>query len=151
VMPGGTSQTITPKFAEYSSVMSSYSGGKARAYGSNTASPANAFAPTGDGEDFFIVNMLQSMVVNQETIAGVESADTLTLDGQAGTDTYVVNPTGTHGPNGDDGDKRNYLINVLDSGKADDGVDNLSIYGRDDTSVSSPYRGSTGGFDDIFL
>src|SRR5439155_6779812 len=35
VMPGGTGQSITPKFAEYSSILSSYSGGKTRAYGSN--------------------------------------------------------------------------------------------------------------------
>src|SRR5262249_7324136 len=83
----------------------------------------NQVAPAGDSEDFFIVNQLQLMVINQETTAGVESGDTLTLDGQAGSDTYVVNTTGTHG------DLRNYAINVLDTGAADDGVDNLSVYG----------------------
>ena len=36
--------------------MSEYSGGKTRVYGSNTPTPNGAFAPTGDGEDFFIVN-----------------------------------------------------------------------------------------------
>src|SRR5262249_14021553 len=76
------------------------------------------------------------------------SSDTLTLDGQAGTDTYVTNTTGTHG------DKRNYVVNVLDTGNADDGVDNLSVYGRDDTAAVDPtsqYLGPNGAFDDIFL
>src|SRR5207248_11387193 len=40
VMPGGTGQSITPKFAEYSSILSSHSGGKTRAYGSTLVTPA---------------------------------------------------------------------------------------------------------------
>ena len=99
--------------------------------------------PNSDGEDFFVVNQLQSMVINQETAAGVETGDTLTLDGQSGSDTYVINTTGTHG------DVRNYVVNVLDTGATDDGVDNLSVYGRD---TSDPlYTGPNGSFDDIFL
>ena len=44
---------------------------------------------------------------------------TLTLDGQAGSDHYIVNTTGSQGPD------RNYVINVLDTGASDDGVDEL--------------------------
>src|SRR5207249_3264727 len=69
--------------------------------------------------------------------------DTLTLDGQAGTDTYVVNTTGTHGA------FRNYVINVLDTGAPDDGVDSLAIYGRD--TLDPAYTGPDGAIDDIFL
>src|SRR5207244_95230 len=49
---------------------------------------------------------------------------------------------------------RNYVINALDTGAANDGVDNLSVYGRDDTAANDPasqYRGPNGAFDDIFL
>ena len=84
----------------------------------------NKVAPAGDSEDFFVVNQLQSMVINQETQTGVETGDTLTLDGQSASDTYVINSTGTHG------DVRNYVVNVLDTGAADDGVDNLTVRPR---------------------
>src|SRR5262249_10561038 len=89
-----------------------------------------------------------SMTINQETTAGVESGDTLTLDGQAASDTYVINTTGTHGV------VRNYVINALDTGAPDDGVDSLSVYGRDDNASNDPsalYRGANASFDDIFL
>ena len=46
-------------------------------------------APAGDSEDFLFVNQLQTMNVN--------GGHTLTLDGQDGTDTYVVNTTGSQG------------------------------------------------------
>ena len=102
----------------------------------------NSFAPTGDGEDFFVVNQLQSMQYGQ-TAPAQPSSDTLTLDGQAGTDTYVINTTGTHG------DVRNYVINVLDTGGPTDGVNNLSVYGNDSTDPN--FIGAGKPFDDIFL
>ncbi len=142
-IPGGTSQVIPDGGFGVAGLMSSYSGGKARAYGSNTPSPAGGYAPAGDGEDFFVVNQLQSMVINQQTTAGVATDETLTLDGQSGSDTYVINTTGTHG------DVRNYVVNVLDSGAPDDGVDNLSVYGRDTSDPA--FNGPTGSIDDIFL
>jgi RTX calcium-binding nonapeptide repeat (4 copies) len=102
----------------------------------------NPFAPTGDSEDFFVVNQLQSMQYVQ-TGPMQPTSDTLTLDGQAGTDTYVVNTTGTHG------DVRNYVINVLDTGGPLDGVNNLSVYGNDSTNAD--FIGAGKPFDDIFL
>ena len=109
----------------------------------------NKVAKTSDGEDFFIVNQLQSMVINQQTQAGQETGDTLTLDGQSGSDTYVVNSTGTHGTAGNDVDIRNYVVNVLDTGALDNGVNNLSVYGSDNQNAA--YNGANGAFDDIFL
>ncbi|MGH6643760.1 MAG: hypothetical protein ACRED3_13800, partial [Bradyrhizobium sp.] len=102
----------------------------------------NSFAPTGDSEDFFVVNQLQSMQYVQ-TAAATSSSDTLTLDGQSGTDTYVVNTTGTQGA------VRNYVINVLDTGGPNDGVNNLSVYGLDNNDPA--FNGADKPFDDIFL
>ena len=108
-------------------------GGSTRVYGSNLKTPDGGTAPLGDGEDVFTVNQLPSMPVG-----------TLTLDGQAGSDHYIVNTSGSQ--NAD----RNYVINVLDTGAAADGVDVLSIYGFDsaqngnDPATSYPT-------DDIFL
>jgi hypothetical protein len=99
------------------------------AFGSQNDSAALA----DDGEDRFIVNQLGSMGVNA---AGI--GDTLTLDGQADTDTYTVNTTGSQGV------LRNYVINVLDTGARTDGVDTLSIYGIDGSTAA-------GQVDDIFL
>jgi len=98
--------------------------------------------PTGDGEDFFVVNLLQSMQYVQ-TATATSSSDTLTLDGQSGTDTYVVNTTGTQG------DVRNYVVNVLDTGGPTDGVNNLSVYGQDNNDPL--FNGPNAKFDDIFL
>src|SRR5262249_36012313 len=75
-----------------------------------------------DGEDRFIVNQLQSMHVFANGLG-----DTLTLDGQADTDSYTVYTTGSLGA------ERNYVINVLDTGRKDDGVDTLDIFGIDST------------------
>jgi hypothetical protein len=111
----------------------------------------NKYAPAGDSEDFFIVNQLQSMVINQETTAGVEAGDTLTLDGQSGSDTYVVNTTGSRDATGD---QRNYVVNVLDTGAPSDGVDNLSVYGRDNLDPNfngSNPDGTNKPVDDVFL
>src|SRR5262249_19127790 len=102
----------------------------------------NSFAPTGDSEDFFVVNQLQSMQYLQ-TGPALPSSDTLTLDGQAGTDTYVVKTRGTHGA------VRTYVITVLDTGGPLDGVNNLSVYGND--SIDPAFIGAGKPFDDIFL
>ena len=89
-------------------------GGWTRVYGSNLATPADATAPLGDGEDIFTVNQLQTMTVG-----------TLTLDGQAGTDQYIIKTSGTQAAD------RDYIINALDTGASDDGVDVLSVFGFD--------------------
>ena len=88
-----------------------------------------------DGEDQFIVDRLQSMHVFADG-----SGDTLTLDGQADTDTYTVYTTGTRGA------ERNYVVNVLDTGRKDDDVDTLDVYGIDGTQNNEGEP-----TDDIFL
>ncbi|MFU8842101.1 MAG: hypothetical protein ACNA8R_15550, partial [Nitriliruptoraceae bacterium] len=71
---------------------------------------------------------------------------TLTLDGQGGSDHYIIYT------NGSQNEDRDYIINVLDTGASNDGVDVLSIYGYDsalngiDPETSLPYA-----TDDIFL
>ena len=101
-----------------------------RVYGSYL----NAATLADDGEDRFIVNQLQSMHVFADG-----SGDTLTLDGQADTDTYIVYTTGSQSAS-----THNYVINVLDSGARDDGVDRLQVYGVDGSEAP-------GAIDDIFL
>ncbi|WP_417374531.1 beta strand repeat-containing protein, partial [Glutamicibacter protophormiae] len=111
-------------------------GGQTRAFGSATASPYQGFAPAGDGEDSLTVYLLQTM----------PTGSTLTLDGQAGTDHYVV---WTHGSeNGD----AHYVINVLDSGAPADGVDTLAVHGADSPlNGIDPATGLAYPTDDIFL
>ncbi len=92
-------------------------GAKTRVYGSQNATATLA----DDGEDRFIVNQIQTM--------HVADGDTLTLDGQADTDTYTVITTGSQG------DLRHYLVNTLDTGAKDDGVDMLTIDGSDQDDV----------------
>ncbi|UUT35875.1 hypothetical protein [Microbacterium elymi] len=71
---------------------------------------------------------------------------TLTLDGQGDTDHYVVY---THGSEHGDA---HYVINVLDSGAAADGVDTLTAYGADSTASGiDPSTGRPYPTDDIFL
>ncbi|MEO8274286.1 MAG: hypothetical protein ABI620_09490, partial [Chloroflexota bacterium] len=84
---------------------------KTRVYGS--ASSTTAGAP--DGADSFFVNELQTM--------DVAAGHTLTLDGQQGSDLYQVQTTGSQG------DRRNYVVNVLDSGTT--GLDFLFVAGTD--------------------
>ena len=78
-----------------------------------------------DGEDQFTVWYLQSMNVVTEPAAAdrrtraAAPATSLDLDGQADTDYYAVYTTGSHGS------IRNYVINVLDTGAPNDGVDEL--------------------------
>ena len=111
-------------------------GGYTRVYGSNLKTPAGATAPLGDGEDLFTVDRLQTMTVG-----------TLTLDGQAGSDHYIVNT------NGSQNEDRNYIVNVLDTGASDDGVDVLSIYGVDSNKNGSDPENNDLPYatDDIFL
>ena len=120
-----------------------------RAYGS--ADPLTA-ATDDDGEDVFAVYYLQSMdVVSRTGAAGTivpGAGHTLTLDGQADTDYYSVYTTGSHGAT------RNYVVNVLDTGAEDDGVDELAIFGFDNTDGA--YDGylpnsTSKRTDDIFL
>ena len=56
------------------------------------------------------------------------AAHALRLDGQAGEDSYEVHTLGSRG------DTRNYVVSVLDTGLSGDGVDSLTVFGRDDTS-----------------
>ncbi|MEQ1826278.1 MAG: hypothetical protein ABL921_10035, partial [Pirellula sp.] len=88
-----------------------------------------------DGEDRFNVYYLQDMTVTTASANGIAGAPiiadhTLTLDGQADTDYFAIYTTGSRG------NARNYVINVLDTGEEDDGVDELTIYGFDQTSPS---------------
>jgi len=121
-------------------------GSATRAYGS-----ADAPALTGlngkdlttgdDGEDLFRVYFLQdtttvtspSILSNpNDSVPGYgpdltdldreNAAHTLTLDGQADTDTYEIYVIGSDG-----NDTRNYIVNALDTGAEDDGVDELFI------------------------
>jgi hypothetical protein len=104
-----------------------YLGGKTRLYGSNMATPyvtpIAATAPrcaTGRTcDDFINVHELQSM--------NVAAGHTLTLDGQEANDVYVITTSGSGGAS------RNYVINVLDTGAPDDGVDELIVCGADST------------------
>src|SRR5205823_6607384 len=87
------------------------------------------FVSGGDGQDRFTVNQLKSMTSSRPpaTPSGTTTRrDTLDLDGQANTDTYTVNTTGSLSPAPSD-----YVINVLDTGAKDDGVDKLIVNGTD--------------------
>ncbi len=76
-------------------------GGRTRVYGSNTPTPAGQFASGAAGVNTFNVIQLQSM-------PGIASGNTLTLDGQAGNNTYDVYTAGSQSPT-----QNNYVINVL--------------------------------------
>ena len=100
--------------------------GKTRVYGSNRPTdcvgvppgPCGADAPAGDGQDYFEVNQLETM--------DVAAGHTLTLDGQSDTDTYVVNTAGSNAS------EHNYVINVLDTGAKNNGLDTLTVNGTGD-------------------
>ena len=108
-------------------------GGQTRAYGDSTPTVAGVLAAACGGgtqcNDTFIVNHLQSMVpLGQDE--GV--ADTLTLDGQSGTNTYTIYTNGSQfGSN-------NYMINVLGSHAPADGEDTLNVYGYDTYTAGQP-------------
>ena len=69
------------------------------------------------GDDLFTVTGLQTMEV--------QAGHTLTLDGEAGSDGYLVITTGS------EGDPRNYVVNVLDTGTT--GTDALVVHGTDES------------------
>src|SRR5262249_45452033 len=111
-----------------------YLGGRTFVFGSNKPSCADhtaalcngKYAPSGDGDDFFFVNQLQTM--------NVAAGHTLTLDGQSGSDQYMINTTGSQpclypllGGNPSGSTCHNYVINVLDTGAPDDGTDVLIV------------------------
>jgi len=105
-----------------------------------------------DGEDEFRVWYLQSanvVAAPAQLDTGNGAGHSLTLDGQADTDYYTTYTTGSHGA------VRNYVVNVLDTGAADDGVDELTIYGYD--NLDADHNGYVTGTltrnktDDIFL
>jgi Ca2+-binding RTX toxin-like protein len=72
----------------------------------------------GDGDDLITVNKLHSRTAVMD------------LDGQGGSDTYIINTSGSLS----DG-FRDYVVNVLDTGAKDDGIDTLTINGTDDPDV----------------
>ena len=61
------------------------------------------------------------------------------------TDTYEIFTLGSQG------DERNYIINILDTGAEDDGVDEATIYGFNSTFNGSDGNGEKYATDDIFL
>ncbi|MBD2412394.1 hypothetical protein FACHB389_10860 [Nostoc calcicola FACHB-389] len=101
----------------------------------NVFGSASVTTGANDGEDQFIVNQLQSMTTSRGG-----KRDTLNLDGQADTDTYTINTTGSQG------DRRDYVIDALDTGAKDDGVDTLTVNGADSNA-----NGASDPVDDIFL
>ncbi|MGH3369916.1 MAG: hypothetical protein ACRDPR_07925, partial [Nocardioidaceae bacterium] len=116
--------------------------GKTRAYGSAVPTPYGGTAPVcGTGrtcEDLFVVDHLQTM--------NAAAGHTLTLDGQESTDAYVVWTMGTSQAD------RHYVVNVLDTGAPDDGVDTLDVWGFDSPSNGLMPDGITPfPADDIFL
>jgi hypothetical protein len=125
-----------------------YLGAKTRVYGDDDLMTTNP-----DGQDQFLVYYLQSMFVAtapaNATGANLTAGHSLTLDGQAGTDTYHIWTTGskTSSP-------RNYAINILDTGAANDGVDEAFVYGFDSTVNGDPTPNDQTDplpSDDIFL
>lgn len=111
-------------------------GGDTYNYGSQnpTASQAD------DGEDFFFVDRLQTLDTVRGTYTDSQSnvlgmRDALTLDGQADTDAYLVVTHGSINGNGGLGGISDYVVNTLDTGAANDGVDTLTIKGSDDADV----------------
>jgi Ca2+-binding RTX toxin-like protein len=93
-------------------------------YGSDDLSAAEP-----DGEDRFFVDELQTI--------DVAAGHTLTLDGQAKSDSYKVQTTGS------EGSARHYVINVLDTGVSSDGVDELEILGTESSNDIFLLRRST--------
>ena len=132
-------------------------GSKTIAYGSNcTPTVCNSVGDAAhdpsiaDGEDVFTVYYLQSAdVLAAPAQSRAAAGHSLTLDGQADTDYYRIYTTGSRFA------QRNYVINVLDTGAENDGVDELDIYGRDNHDPT--YNGYEPGTvtrnpnDDLFL
>ena len=121
-----------------------YLGSKTRVYGDETTNPTG-----NDGEDQFLVYYLQSTLVTTSPSTGTGSIATaghsLTLDGLADTDTYNIWTTGSRGV------PRNYLINILDTGAENDGVDEAFVHGFDSDVNGDDTPNDPPPSDDIFL
>ncbi|MEH6442872.1 MAG: LEPR-XLL domain-containing protein [Oceanospirillaceae bacterium] len=104
-----------------------------------TLEAANTVVNTGSGNDSLLFNV-QQMLGDVQVNAGAgldtitvnelvsrSSADYFELDGQGGTDTYIINRTGQNLA----GVGADYIINVRDSGTQADGADTLTINGTD--------------------
>ena len=76
----------------------------------------------GAGDDTFTVNQLASM--------DVAGGDSLTLDGQGGSDLYTVNTAGSMSST-----QHNYVVDVLDSGAPTDGSNVLVVNGSNSADV----------------
>lgn len=100
-------------------------GSKTRAYGTDVADTTS-----NNDEDSLTVYYLQSMNVGSGQLNTAPGAGhTLTLDGRQDSDTYEIWTTGSALAF-----QRNYVINILDTGLANDGVDEASIHGTDATA-----------------
>ncbi|OWK21144.1 hypothetical protein AJ88_20810 [Mesorhizobium amorphae CCBAU 01583] len=122
-------------------------GSKTRAYGSQDLDVNNV-----DGEDRFRVYYLQDTATQTSPNMQTAAEHTLTLDGVSGTDVYEIYTLGSNNPGqGTAGTdfQRNYVINILDSGRSIDGVDELTIFGYD--SLQNGLVGGNKPIDDIFL
>lgn len=104
-----------------------YLGGETFVYGSHTASPGfvEGLAPhANDGNDIFIVDRLQTMPGGPSSMLPPgANRPTLNLDGQSGSDQYIILAHGGAALLAD------YVINVVDTGAANSGVDTLVIEG----------------------
>jgi hypothetical protein len=116
-----------------------YLGSKTRAYGSQDLDPNHA-----DGEDRFIVYYLQDTNTQTSPAMQTVAEHTLTLDGVSESDDYKIYTLGSN--SGIFDNERNTIINVLDSGLSNDGVDELTIFGYD-----SSLNGDNQPTDDVFL
>ena len=118
-------------------------GSKTIAHGNKNLSSAGH-----DGEDEFVVWYLQTTDVGgNQDVAIIHS---LTLDGQGDSDYYAIYTTGSRSSS-----PRDYVVNILDTGAPDNGVDEASIFGFDNSSPSfNGYQSGTtvrNPNDDLFL
>ena len=77
----------------------------------------------------------------------VVAEHTLTLDGVSESDDYRVHLLGSNSGI----DERNAIINVLDTGRANDGVDELTVVGFDSDQNGNDGNGDNLPTDDLFL
>ncbi|MGB0600370.1 MAG: hypothetical protein ACPGLY_27145, partial [Rubripirellula sp.] len=72
-------------------------------------------------EDVIIIDRLPTM--SDADLDRDSVRDSLDVDGKGGSDTYIINSTGA----------ADYVLNVSDTGQPGDGIDSLTINGRDDS------------------
>jgi hypothetical protein len=111
-------------------------GGDTYAYGSQNATAVLA----DDGQDRFLVDRLQDLTSTRgfyvDSLGNVlPRRDALTLDGQADTDAYIVVTHGSLGGNNGLGGISDYIVNTLDTGAPNDGVDTLTVDGSSDADI----------------